>query len=92
MPPKTAIERLAKLVQFQILYFETAGFHDSPLPPFRECSFLEVQNGHVNFNFGPDSHISTLEELVPQATNKAAMGMTKTKVTRPKKRPKKRAL
>ena len=92
MPPKTAIENLAKLVQFQILYLETAGFHDALLPPFHECPCLEVHNGNVNYNFGPDSHISTLDELVPQVTDKAAMDMTKTKVTTPKKRPKKRTL
>ena len=86
MPPKSAIEKLADLVQFQIFYLETVGRHDARLPVFNECPCISIVNGCVTYNFGDESHINTLEDLVPSVTDKAAMDMSKTVVKTPKKK------
>ena len=92
LPPKSALQKLASLLEFQILYLETAGYHQAHLPDFSKCECLDIQNGIVSYNFGANSHVATLEDLLPSITDKAAMDMTKPKVKTPRKNKLKRTL
>ena len=67
MPPRSAIQRLAELIQLQIDYLLTTGKHDAKLPEFlaKNC-LVKNPSGHIEYDFGEDSHVSasTLTEMV----------------------------
>ncbi|KAL4217289.1 hypothetical protein ACF0H5_023740 [Mactra antiquata] len=70
LPPKSVIERVSELVQFQIEYLETVGSHDSVLPNF--CSghvLVKGSGGEIEYNFGPESRFLSIEDL-PKIKNK----------------------
>jgi len=62
LPPKTALEKVAQLVQLQINYLETAGDESATLPNFQAAECLRhLENGEVEYYFGEDSSLSTSE-------------------------------
>lgn len=63
LPPESAIRRLADIVQLQIDYLLIAGFHEKDLPDFLSKGCLVKKDGHVEYDFGPDSHFLSLETL-----------------------------
>ena len=60
---ESAIRRLADIVQLQIDYLLIAGFHEKELPDFLGKGCLVKKDGHIEYDFGPDAHFSTIETL-----------------------------
>ncbi|XP_071085902.1 uncharacterized protein [Haliotis cracherodii] len=59
MPPTSALHRLADLIQLQVEYLETAGYHDADLPDFMASSCLKItKTGEVEYDFGPEVHMN----------------------------------
>ena len=65
MPPLSAIQRLAELVDIQIQYLLTAGDHTAPLPDIAGCSCIAFDENSTVYDFGPDVHAQTLDQLMP---------------------------
>ena len=66
LPPLSAIERLAELVDFQLQYLLTTGYHNEQLPNIERCSCsVTLPNGSVAYDFGPDAHVTDINELTP---------------------------
>lgn len=64
LPPESAMKRLGELVQLQIKYMETVGKHDAVNPNFLQYSVLQRNTSdEIVYDFGPDSHFTTFEEL-----------------------------
>ena len=65
MPPESAIEKLARLVQCQIDYLETAGIPDASLPKFLKSGCLiKTADGQVEYNFGTDAYIGDVQQMI----------------------------
>ena len=59
LPPRTVLDRLADVIMLQIDYLLTVGKEDAVLPNFLAKGCLEKRdNGEIEYNFGPDSHVS----------------------------------
>lgn len=64
LPPQSAIERLAELLQLQIEYLQTAGNHASHLPNFLGSNCLKENNsGEIVYDFGDEAHFESLADL-----------------------------
>ena len=64
LPSESAVRRLAEILQLQIAYLQTAGHHDAEMPDFLASSCLQkTSTGEIEYNFGPDSHFSSLQDL-----------------------------
>ena len=48
LPPKSAVRKLAEIMQLQITYFQTAGHHDAELPDFLSCSCLQRTSSTIS--------------------------------------------
>ena len=56
MPPKSALERVAQLVDLQVQYLQTAGNASAALPDFLGCECLhKSSSGEVEYNFGTEA-------------------------------------
>ena len=65
LPPESVMQRVATLIQLQIKYLETAGIHDAPLPDFLSYPcFRKTATGEVEYDFGQDVHMSSLQMVV----------------------------
>ena len=65
MPPITALQQLAKLVQCQIEYLLTVCSPGATLPDFLSIGCLEKrEDGSTFYNLGPDSHVDNKEQLL----------------------------
>lgn len=52
LPPESAVWQLAELVQLQISYLQTAGYHNAEMPKFLESSCLQkTASGEIEYNF-----------------------------------------
>ena len=72
MPPRSALIRVAELLDLQIINLQTSGTDDSVLPDFLQKGCLKkTQNGVAEYNFGADVHINSIETLQPAPTNGA---------------------
>ena len=85
MPPESALEHLAELVQLQIEYLKSLGNPKAFLPNFLAKSCLKkTSTGQVEYYFGPDSHMSLPMDI--EHTPKTPMKMKKRmSVTTPQK-------
>lgn len=64
LPPESAVRKLAGIVQLQIEYLKTAGYHDAEMPDFLADSCIQkTSTGEIEYNFGPESHFSSLQDL-----------------------------
>lgn len=64
MPPRSAIDQLADIVNLQILYLLTAGDHAAPLPDFLAYSCLKKSTtGEIEYDFGHESRINVTNLL-----------------------------
>lgn len=64
LPPQSAVERFADLIQLQIEYLQSASFHDHRMPNFRECKCLkENASGEIEYDFGEESHFQSVDDL-----------------------------
>ena len=64
LPPKSAIARLANLIQLQIDYLQTAGIHECKLPNFLGTNCLkENKSGEIEYDFGDESHFQSIKDL-----------------------------
>ena len=62
MPPASAIERLAELVNLQIKYLQIAGQHDADLPKFLGFACLrQTLTGQIEYDFGDESSLTNLD-------------------------------
>jgi hypothetical protein len=60
MPPKSALESMAQLIQLQISYLEMAGEASAILPDFLASDCLcQNASGEVEYNFGIDSFVAS---------------------------------
>jgi hypothetical protein len=56
LPPESALERIADLIDLQIKYLETAGHSMAKLPNFLEKDCLrKTQTGDIEYHFGPNA-------------------------------------
>ena len=62
LPPESALERMADLINMQIEYLETAGVGDAKLPNFlgKDC-LRKTDSGDIEYYFGPDAKRSMKE-------------------------------
>ncbi|VDH95105.1 Hypothetical predicted protein [Mytilus galloprovincialis] len=65
MPPKTALQQLGKLVQCQLDYFETIGYHDASLPNFisRGC-LSKLDDEYIQIELGSNTFIQDQKSLI----------------------------
>ena len=65
LPPQSATERLAELLDFQIEYLLTAGNPSDPPLNLDNCNCLERRPSRaVAYNFGQEARVSDIGELV----------------------------
>ena len=65
MPPKSAVLRLADLINLQVEYLNLAGHHDRIMSDICASSCFSVNDdGDVEYDFGMDSHISSLQSVI----------------------------
>ena len=101
MPPKSALEKMAKLVECQLQYLTTVWKHDADLPNFLEKGcLLKSGDGKITYNFGENIKVDNPDDVVTM-TDDAKKSLLKnarkrprsnhgtpTKVRKPKCRPK----
>jgi hypothetical protein len=64
LPPRSAVDRLADLVQVVLDYVQTIGQHDAEPPNFLSCRCLTTnESGEIEYNFGPECHFTSLADL-----------------------------
>ena len=63
LPPESAVLRLAELIQLQIDYLLTVGFHEKELPDFLSKNCLKRIDGRIEYDLGPDAHFEFLDSL-----------------------------
>ena len=64
LPPESDVRNLGELIQLQIAYLETAGYHNAEMPNFLSSSCLKrTQTGEVEYYFGPESHFNSVQDL-----------------------------
>ena len=78
LPPMSALHRLYELMQLQVQYLETAGNHAACLPSFLSTSCLQKNScGEIEYNFGPDAHFATINDLPDQTLVKKPKKVSK---------------
>ena len=71
MPPESALERMAQLLNLQLQYMVTAGQHDAPRPDFISQDCLnKTSTGQVEYDFGGESKLSVDEISTLTGTDK----------------------
>ena len=64
LPPESALHRLCDLLQLQVQYLETAGYHSACLPTFLSTLCLQKNScGEIEYNFGPDAQFTNFKDL-----------------------------
>jgi hypothetical protein len=65
LPPQSAIQQLAKLINAVLLYMLTAGCESVPLLDFAGTGcFEKLPDGKVEYNLGPDAHIQNPKDIL----------------------------
>ena len=64
LPPKSAVLKLAELVNLQIDYMDLAGSNDAVMSTIKSASCFKAEDREVEFNFGPDCHITSFQNIV----------------------------
>ena len=64
LPPTSALLKIACLINSQTQYLLTVCQHDASLPNFLENSGLQKINGIIQYDLGPDCHVSPPNELL----------------------------
>ena len=64
LPPKSALLKIACLINSQIQYLLTLCQHDASLPIFLENGGLQKINGIIQYDLGPDCHVTSPNELL----------------------------
>lgn len=59
LPPESAVLRLAELIQLQVDYLLTVGFHEKELPDFLSKNCLKRIDGRIEYDLGPDAHFDS---------------------------------
>ena len=74
----SALHRLYELMQLKVQYLETAGNHAACLPSFLSTSCLQKNScGEIEYNFGPDAHFATINDLPDQTLVKKPKKVSK---------------
>lgn len=63
LPPRSALKKMAGLIQLQIDYLDTVGYHKAQLPDFISKGCLIKNESGVEFDFGPDAHFDSPDDL-----------------------------
>ena len=77
LPPAGVLSRLALLVQLQLDYLCTAGDHAAEAPIFIGTCLQKNDDGDMEYDFGPESHISNLDELPTELFASATVTLRK---------------
>ncbi|XP_067660602.1 uncharacterized protein [Haliotis asinina] len=65
MPPKTALQKIVKLINCHIQYLMTVWNHEADLPDFIASGCLtKHKEGAIEYNLGPDVHCNEVEKLL----------------------------
>ena len=77
MPPQTALDSVAGIMDLQIKYLETVGSNESAMPNFLQKGCLtKTESGDIEYDFGPDVHVKSIDSLQPCTTTRAKIKPT----------------
>ena len=75
LPPDSAIQAFAQLVDLQIEYLDTVGNPEACLPNFVSKSVLRKSStGEIEYDFGTESYMPSLEVLISPVTSTPVKG------------------
>lgn len=87
MPPESALEHLAQLIDLQIAYLYTAGHHDAETPDFlsKDC-LVKNTAGHINYYLGTNTHVIKKEDAVTITETELREKLKTAKKDKPRKK------
>ena len=86
LPPQECLQKLTLLINAYFKYIATLGIHEARLPDFSNCC-VEEHGQRLEYNFGVQSHVSSVSELlkIDEAALKLKVSITKKTASRKRK-------